>query len=215
MGFRRRPQNRRNSARPARPLSGLHLAHQLDMPLSFRRSLPIAGVTVLMTAALALADIPAGAAPHVRPETRDARQLLDQLTTRSITARSLVDRLDDSDVVVYVRHRVFTVSTLDGRIGFLQSTQPSRYLIVELACGRPQLDQLVTLGHELQHAVEIADADAVVDPRSLAAYYSRIGERTWSIREAQTFETSAARDISVKIRHELLGTAARTTHERH
>jgi hypothetical protein len=32
---------------------------------------------------------------------------------------------------------------------------------------------------------------------------------------AQTFETSAARDVSVQIRHELLGTAVRTTHERH
>lgn len=184
------------------------------MPSPFRRSLPIAGVAVLVTAALALAETPAAPAPHVRPESAALAALLDQLLARSATARALVDRLDRSDVVVYVRHRAFTETTLDGRTGFVHSEKPTRYLIVELACTRPLIDQLTTLGHELQHAVEIAEAAGVDGPRRLAAYFSRIGVRTSTTYDAVTFETERAREVSMLVRRELSTGNVRSTHER-
>src|SRR5262249_36590775 len=151
-----------------------------------------AGVAVLTTAALALAEHPASATPHVRPESSGTRDLLLELSGRSPTTRRLIARLNASDVIVYVRHRAFTESTLDGRIGLVRSERPSRYLIVELPCARSRGDQLVALAHELQHAVEIADAAHVVDSRSLAAHYARIGVRTSAAGGAETFETEAA-----------------------
>jgi len=184
------------------------------MPPSFRRSLPIAGVAVIVCAALSLAQAPVSAAPHVRPESTDLRELLDELTDRSATARGLVRALDDSDVLVYVRHRLFTESLLDGRTGLLRCDRPSRYVIIELAPARQHLDTLVTLGHELQHAVEIAGAPHIVDAPSLAAHYARIGIRMTGA-PAQSFETDAARHISARIRRELLATTVRTTHDRH
>lgn len=187
------------------------------MPSSFRRSLPIAGVAVLMTAALALAETPAGATPHVRPETEGTRDLYADLLAHSQTVRALVARLDASNVIVYVRHRAFTETTLDGRIGFVRSEKTGapryRFLIVEIACGRSRIVQLAAFAHELQHAVEIADAGEVVDARTLASHYSRIGMRTSVGPAADTFETISARDISVQVRRELLGTLARTTHD--
>jgi hypothetical protein len=185
------------------------------MPSSFRRSLPITGAAVIVTAALALADAPAVAAPHVRPETADARSLLDELTARSVTARLLVSALDRSDVIVYVRHRVFTSATLDGRTGLLESDKTGRFVIIELACVRPRTEQLVTLAHELRHAVEIADAASVVDTRTLSALYQRIGSRMSGPTEWETYETRAAREVSLQVRRELLGAAVRTTDERH
>jgi hypothetical protein len=92
---------------------------------------------------------------------------------------------------------------------------PSRYLIIELACGRLRIEQLVTLGHELQHAVEIARAPAVVDPHTLSAHFGRIGMRTsGAVAAWQTFETQAAIDVSMDVRRELIGTGVRTTHDR-
>ena len=182
------------------------------MPWPFRRSLPIAGVAVLMAAAPAPAGPPAAPAPHVRPETAADRDLLDELAAHSPTVQRLLERLATSDVVVYVRHRTFTDSILDGRIGIVRSSGGTgRYLIVELACSRGRIDQLVTLGHELRHAVEIADADGIVDATTLAEHYTRIGFRTSAER---AFDTHAAREASVQIRRELYGIAVRSSHER-
>jgi len=164
-----------------------------------------------MTAASALAETPAGAAPHVRPETREARALLADLTERSVTVRRLVDQLSHSNVIVYVRHRAFTDTTLDGRIGIVRSDGPNRILIVELRCGRSLVNQLVALGHELQHAVEIAGAAHVVDAPTLAEHYGVIGKRTNSGPGSLTFETDAARDTSIEVRRELLGVAVKSS----
>lgn len=185
------------------------------MPSPLCRSLPIAGVAVLLTAALALADPPAGAPPHVRPETADAQSLLDELIARSPTARALVGELDRSTVLVYLRYRVFISARLNGRIGLVRSSRPTRTLIVELPCSRLRIEQLVTLGHELQHAVEIARQPAIVSPAALAAHFSRIGIRTSGPLEADTFETVDAIRVSTMVHKELLGIAARTTHDRH
>jgi len=184
------------------------------MPSPLRRSLPITGAAVVMTAALALAESPAGVAPHVRPESNDARALLDELTARSPTARALVDELDRSTVVVYVRHRMFTSTVLTGRLGLVPSDGETRYVIVDVACGRPRLDALITLGHELQHAVEVGRAPAIVDGASLAEHYRRIGMRTSGATEPLMFETQAAIDMGSIVRRELLGSPMRTTHDR-
>jgi hypothetical protein len=164
-----------------------------------------------MTAASALAETPAGAAPRVRPETRDARALVAELTERSTTVRHLVDQLSRSNVIVYVRHRAFTDTTLDGRIGIVRSEGPNRILIVELPCGRSLVNQLVALAHELKHAVEIAEAAYVVDAPTLAEHYELIGRRTSSGPGTLTFETDAARDTSIEVRRELLRVAVKSS----
>ena len=188
------------------------------MPLSFRRSLPITGAAVVMTGALAVAQTHATPAPRVRPETQPTIELLDDLLTRSSTARELVATVNASDVVAYVRHRTFTGTTLNGRIGFVRSNAPTRTLIIEIACIRTWLEQLVTLGHELQHAAEIAAAPTVVDPPSLIRYFERIGLRIPGMADEVMFETVAAQKTAARIRQELLGNTATTrtaNHERH
>jgi hypothetical protein len=197
-----------------RTLAGPALALWRGMPRALRRSLPITGAAVLMTAALALAETPAGAAPHVRPESAEARALLDELTARSPTARALVDEVNHSTVVVYLRHRLFTSTVLTGRLGLVPSEGEMRYVVVEVASGQSRLDALITLGHELQHAVEVARAPAIVSGRTLAAHYGRIGLRTSGATEPLTFETQAALDMSSTVRRELLGSTVRATHDR-
>lgn len=175
------------------------------MPSSFRRSLPITGAAVVMTGALALAQTHATPAPRVRPETRETRALLDELLERSPTARELLASLAGSDVIAYVRHRTFTASTLHGRLGFVRSEAPTRTLIVEIGCQQPWLEQLVVLGHELQHVAEIAAAPAVVDPPSMVRYFERIGMRLSGPFDLATFETERAQRTSTRVRNELIG----------
>src|SRR5262245_48283830 len=102
------------------------------MPTPLRRSLPITGVAVMLPGAMAQTH--ATPAPRVRPETTEAAQLLGDLVDRSATGRGLIEGLNAADVVVYIRHRTFTATTLDGRIGFVRSSEPTRMLIVEIAC---------------------------------------------------------------------------------
>jgi len=176
------------------------------MPSSLRRSLPITGVAVLITAALALAQTPATPAPRVRPETSQTADLLEDLVQRSPTVRDLTAALEQSDVVVYIRHRMFAGSTLNGRTGFVRSDMPTRFLIIEIGCPRSRLEQLVTLGHELQHAAEIAADPTVADPQAMTRYFGRIGVRTLIAATAgATFETAAAQAVEARVRRELVG----------
>lgn len=151
--------------------------------------------------------------PHVRPESADAQALVRQASDRSPVVRALLDRLNASDVVAYVRFTRFRDADLEGRVGFLSEGGGRRYVVVELACGRIATAQIVTLAHELQHVVEIAEAPAVVNARTLAEHYARIGIRTTRTWRDETFETQAALETSTLVRRELMAPAVRTTEE--
>src|SRR5206468_12928128 len=80
------------------PPSGLHLDRHRRMSL---RSLTRV-VFVLMPQLLS-----AQAPPHVRPESAMLRALTAQASAQSPIVHALIDRLDQTDVIVYVRHRLF------------------------------------------------------------------------------------------------------------
>ena len=204
-------ENRPLFARDARGADGLRLALSAGMPRPFRRSLPIAGVAAMLMAGGAGADVAAQAPPpHVRAESPEGRALIAELAERSAIGHALLDALQRADVLVYVRYRVFATSSLEGRIGLVPSGGGrQRVLIVEIACLRGHLEQLVTLAHELCHATEIAADATVVDAGTLSAYYSRIGERT-RMADVETFETRTARDTAAAVRRELVTTTMRT-----
>ncbi len=81
---------------------------------------------------------------------------------------------------------------------------------MELAPGRTRIQQMTTLAHELRHAVEIADAPTVVDPRTMSDYYGMISMTATSEPGRQTFETRAACDTAAQVRLELFSRATRT-----
>src|SRR5262245_12330244 len=162
-------------ARPRAADRGLHLALQPGMAAAGG-----GGIRVVMAllVVIVIADQPARAEdgwnpPHVRPETAATQELVAVAIARSPTIRAMLDRIARTDVVVYVRQRQFGDSTLDGHIGVLSSVGGRRYLVIELACGRSWVDQISTLGHELHHAIEIADHESIVDSRTLAVFYER------------------------------------------
>jgi len=148
-------------------------------------------------------------APHVRGEG-GMQRLVDDAAQRSPAIREWINRLEALDITVYVRGRVFTQLDLDGRIGLLEAAGGHRFLVIELACGRSEVSQMATLGHELFHAIEIAEEPSVVSAATLADLYSRIGIETGDQRGRRTFETEAAAAAGLRARRQLLST--RTGH---
>lgn len=116
-----------------------------------------------------------GLDPHVRTESVSLRALLTIGSEQSLLIRSLVDRLNGSDVVVYVEYDMVIPAGIGGRVSFISKAGGRRYVRVRMAWHQPRYVQLAMLGHELQHAVEIAEADEIVDESSLAAFYARVG----------------------------------------
>ncbi len=145
--------------------------------------------------------------PHVTPRPSPAGHasaLVDEAARRSPAIREWIDRLQELDVTVYVRARTFTQLDLEGRVALLSTAGGHRYLVIELACGRSELTQMATLGHELFHAIEIAEEPSVVDAETLADLYSRIGRKTGDSGGLRTFETEAAAAAGLRARRQLL-----------
>ncbi len=154
--------------------------------------------------------------PHLRADGVEPRALVADAADRSATFRSLVDRIEASDLIVYVRMQHFSSSRLEGRIGFVAGASAAaggpRILLIELACPRRSADQEATLAHELRHAAEIADAPWVDGPAALAGYYAAIGESGEVLDRGVAFETAAAREIATRVRREIASTL-RSAHE--
>jgi hypothetical protein len=168
-------------------------------------------------AAFAVFLLLCGAAPaiaqtaHVRGEN-GMRGLVDEAARRSPAIQEWIDRLQELDVTVYVRARTFARLDLEGRVALLSTVGSHRYLVIELACGRSELAQMATLGHELFHALEIAEAPAAVNAETLADLYSRIGRKTTDSGGRRTFETEAAAAAGLLARRQLLINSTRHGH---
>jgi hypothetical protein len=113
--------------------------------------------------------------------------LIREATERSATFRHLVDTIDATDGIVYVeqgtcRHHVRACLALTVRMA-----GPNRLLRIFVDIHRSHGDVLASIGHELQHAVEVLSDPHVTDTRSIYFFFDRIGQ----IGEDR-FETLAA-----------------------
>jgi hypothetical protein len=160
-------------------------------------------VTVDMNAArVSRADRQALGDPHIRPLSDRLVGLAKDVAQVSKEFRRLVTTITASDVVVYVTCDSGLPPTSRGRLSFLATAGGRRYLQARLRPGASWSEQAVTLGHELQHAVEIAAAPAIVDGDSLSREYLRIGFLTSTGAKRRTFETIEAQRVAERIRSE-------------
>jgi hypothetical protein len=149
---------------------------------------------------------------RLRPDTDDMRRLLLAGMQRSPTFGALVAHLEKSDLIVEVQCGHFSQSSRLGRTVLLTVRPGVRYVLAEIACGMTWPARLDILGHELRHAVEIADATWVVDEPSLSRLYTRIGFSTCGVQAAGhgEFETEDALEAGGRVHHELSHPAAST-----
>lgn len=189
---------RRRAVSPAahvriRPLAALILALALLAPGGLWADPPV------RDRESAVVDLP-------RIRVNDAR-LVESLRrgyTSSPTFRGLVDAIERSDLIVYVeRHNRFHPHEA-GRLALSGLAGDHRYVRISLSTSLNERELVAFMAHELMHAVEVADADEVVDDSSLRDLYCRIGE----VRQ-YGFDTEAARHVTRLVSEEMVRTADR------
>ena len=164
-------------------------------------------LSVLLFVTSLAADQPARDGSHVRTMDTRLHAEIDEGLARSSLFRDLVARLDASDVIVYVETECAMSPRLFGRLTFMASGGGRRYVNVHVSCALTDSEQIAALGHELRHAVEIADAPSVVDEASLAAEYRRIGFASHGVPSGLGYESHAAKDAAQRVWADLARTA--------
>lgn len=149
---------------------------------------------------------PAGAAPpHVRCLDARARQLLAAARGQSVTVAALVERLGATDLAVYVTTAAPATRVAGmprGTTALLSATAAARYLQVWIDVRRPEAERIAVLGHELQHALEVAADASVRDALSLATLFERLGEESGGGAArggTRHFETAMARAVEARV----------------
>lgn len=141
--------------------------------------------------------------PRVRPnDNRVATMLLDGLR-RSPSLAALVDRIEASDVIVYIEIQPHLNKALSGCLTWIATAGGYRYVRASLSPNLSADALIAAMGHELQHAVEIVEDPSVTGPASLLALYHRIGSGgpPGSVR----LDTHEARAAGVRVRQDLRG----------
>lgn len=135
-------------------------------------------------------------------------QLLNDGQQKSPTFRGLIRAVEDSDLLVYViqwnKLATFVQRggvTVGGNVTVGEAANGRRIVFIVINPVLPPDHATAMIAHELQHAIEIANAPQVVDHTSLIHYYQRIGIQT----SAQSYDTAAARAIQNRVLAELNG----------
>ena len=162
--------------------------------------------SLVLSTALAVTPLTESAAldspyRHVRSQDRAVRHLLKRGFKYSYTFRDLMARLERSDVIVYIEYVPDLPASLDGRMMMLPTAHGQRYVRIQIALRGTPDEAVGTLGHELQHAIEVAEATGVRDQTAMTALYERIGLRGG----VHVYDTLAAQEVGRTVRRELLG----------
>jgi hypothetical protein len=138
-----------------------------------------------------------------RVRAADARTavLLTQGLERSSTIRGLVNALEQRDVIVYLEMQPALKKRLAGTMTWLSAAKTHRYVRVSIS---PELSTdmaIATMGHELRHVLEVANAPEIVNEATLEKYYRAHGEGNRS--HGNGWDTEAARVAGDEVRREL------------
>ena len=141
-------------------------------------------------------------APTRRVRSNDPRlaRLLIEGARRSPTFAQLVTRVHSTDLIVYVESTHSLPPDTVGRIQLQSVVSGCRYLRVQVKTTLLRDEMITVIGHELWHALEVADDPTVLDDAGLRALYRRIGHPAGPYGG---FDTEAAKRTGFQVRDEL------------
>ena len=160
-------------------------------------------VTLRGVAAESLAEYPDQREHRIRTTDERLQSIVNEGIRFSTTFEALVDRLDRSDVVVYLELDRHPQEGLDGRLSFLGSQGGIRYVLIRVVFLQDRARQTALVGHELRHAGEVADAPSIVDRQTMEHEYERLGYENSRAAYGRTFDTTAAIDAGMRVWREL------------
>lgn len=169
-----------------------------------RMLLTVALVAVVSISSARAAERVGG--PRLRPHDARSVQVLKEGAARSATFRALVDRIEASNLIVYVAVSPVLKSSLSGALTWMTRAGGFRYVRASISTELTFDQMIASVAHELQHAVEVIEDESVIDERSLVALYRRIGQP--SRAGSSSWETLAAQRTGTQVRRELVAVPA-------
>jgi hypothetical protein len=139
---------------------------------------------------------PTGA--RVRTEDPDLAASIRDATDRSTTFRQLVDAIAATDGMVYVVRGRCPRIVRACLVFWVGVAGPNRILRVIVDDRKLASDAIVSMAHELQHALEVLSERSVTNGARMYALFGRIG----TLR-GHSYETKAAIIVEEAVRSEL------------
>lgn len=156
-------------------------------------------VIVVIVCALTLASVAAAQSLPLRPVDEVATATLGHALAHSSVVRSLTAAIEQSNLIVHIESSWQLPPGISGTTRFVTSRGGYRFARITFNGGLPLLERTALLGHELQHARELAESNAG-DMTAVRRLFERTGRRT-----GELFETRAAIDAERLVRRELRG----------
>ncbi len=124
-----------------------------------------------------------------RPLDAWAAESLERGLKQSPLVRNLVDVLEASNVIVHIETSTLLPAGIGGMTKFVTSQHGYRYVRIILFRGLAPYDRVAALGHEFQHACEIARSTAQ-NQEEVRRLFELLGDRRPN--QHDFFETHAA-----------------------
>ena len=124
--------------------------------------------------------------------------IIDQGYERSATFGRLIDTLEQSPVLVYIepgRCPAIRRQRLNGCLVDLGTTGGARHVRITVDVQLPTDLLIATVGHELQHAVEVAQANPGTHEHRHAFSARSVGANVYETDAAQDVKTAVLRDL--------------------
>ena len=132
-----------------------------------------------------------------RPLDPIAAETFARALSRSAVVRSLVAALEQSNVIVHIESSMQMPAGIVGMTRFVTSRGGYRYVRITIGSDLSKTARTAILGHELQHACEVAESGAD-DIKGMRRLFTLEGHRT-----GDYYETVTALQTEKKIRTEL------------
>lgn len=143
-----------------------------------------------------------GTSDRLRPQGSRVESWLREARRRSPTVRRLIERIEQSDVIVYLDISRNLSPNVSACLTWMAATTSRR---IVRASFRPDLgasEAIAMLAHELQHVVEVVAHPEVRSTATLLDLYTRIGHPTgtnglrWDTADAIALGTLARLEVT-------------------
>ncbi len=157
--------------------------------------------TFLIVLYLSLAGVTSAEGPRTpRPLDALAAETFVQAMAGSALVRDLVRQLESSDLVVHIVSSRQMPAGLGGTTRLVTSRGGYRYVRIVVGVDLRAEDRAAVMGHELQHACEVAASDAH-DADGMRRLYQAAGHRPTA--NLDIYETKAALMVERQVRAQL------------
>jgi hypothetical protein len=138
-----------------------------------------------------------GTSDRLRPQGDRVAHWLREARRRSPTVQRLVDRIEQSDVIVYLDISRHLAPNVSACLTWMAATNSRRIVRASFRMNLGANDAIAMVAHELQHVVEVIDHPEVRSNATLLDLYTRIGHATgtnglrWDTADAVALGTLA------------------------